>query len=92
MGKRALFIIGSEKALYPRAFFVEERLSKKRALFVIGSEKALYLRVFFVEERLSKKRVLFVSEKALYLRVFLEDYRKKELFLLVKKHCIFAPF
>ena len=42
--------------------------------------------------RLSKKRTLFVNEKAQYPRAFfVEDYREKELFLLVKKHCIPAP-
>ena len=46
-----------------------------------------------LRRRLSRKIALFVSEKALYSRVlFVEDYRGKELFLLVKKHCIFAFF
>ena len=68
------------------------RLSRKRALFV--SEKALYPAAFFVRlirRRLSRKRALLVSEKALYSRVlFVENYREKEFFLLMKKHCIFA--
>ena len=46
-----------------------------------------------LRRRLSRKRALFVSEKALYLRVFfVEEYREKELFLSVKKHCILRVF
>ena len=62
---------------------------------LMNKRKALYLHAFLVRlicRRLSKKRALFVDKKALYFRVlFVEDYREKELFLLVKKHYIFAP-